>query len=355
MIHGSEERTPGAPLIDRFFEAIPIAPVWVSLALAVVVVGLILWTTQASGELAILMQHEELWWQDRDARLVILLALLASYTPAAQRYDSVGTRRNLEALRSSLGWQPGAFEDARREILEPDYRGRRIAGAIGVSLIPLTALMVDRDPGLYLQREYWRVTAFWTYGIAAFLMWNGGIHIQSVLRRAREFSRLAGSVSRVDLFDLAGFAPFARQGLQSALVGAILLSFLALNLVDEAWLLPIGVLGLPTVCLTGVSLFAPMRGANERICAAKRSEVGRVNDAIRGDLSVLHDSSIAVRAGSEPPGLADLLAYRAFVEALPEWPFNARIRTRVLLYAAIPLGSWLGGALVERLLDTALA
>jgi len=35
-------------------------------------------------------------------------------------------------------------------------------------------------------------------------------------------------------------------------------------------------------------------------------------------------------------------------------PFDAAMRARFLLYAAIPLGSWLGGALVERLLGSVL-
>jgi hypothetical protein len=37
-----------------------------------------------------------------------------------------------------------------------------------------------------------------------------------------------------------------------------------------------------------------------------------------------------------------------------EWPFDAPTLTRFFLYVAIPLGSWVGGALVERLLGAAL-
>ena len=36
------------------------------------------------------------------------------------------------------------------------------------------------------------------------------------------------------------------------------------------------------------------------------------------------------------------------------WPFGGSIRLRLLLFVAIPLGSWLGGALVERLLEHVL-
>ena len=53
-------------------------------------------------------------------------------------------------------------------------------------------------------------------------------------------------------------------------------------------------------------------------------------------------------------GLADLIEYRRLVEEVPEWPLDPGVRARFLLYVALPLGSWLGGALVERLIDAAL-
>ena len=42
------------------------------------------------------------------------------------------------------------------------------------------------------------------------------------------------------------------------------------------------------------------------------------------------------------------------IKSVREWPFDAPTLTRFFLYVAIPLGSWIGGALVERLLGAAL-
>ena len=56
-------------------------------------------------------------------------------------------------------------------------------------------------------------------------------------------------------------------------------------------------------------------------------------------------------AGAKLPGL---LAYKHEIESVREWPFDAPTLTRFFLYVAIPLGSWIGGALVERLLGVAL-
>jgi hypothetical protein len=54
------------------------------------------------------------------------------------------------------------------------------------------------------------------------------------------------------------------------------------------------------------------------------------------------------------PSLADWIAYRGLIESVREWPVDAPTLRRFTLYLAIPLGSWLGGALVERMIDALL-
>ena len=53
-------------------------------------------------------------------------------------------------------------------------------------------------------------------------------------------------------------------------------------------------------------------------------------------------------------GLDELVAWRGLIESVREWPFDSPTLLRFGLYLAIPLGSWLGGAFVERLLGAAL-
>ena len=85
---------------------------------------------------------------------------------------------------------------------------------------------------------------------------------------------------------------------------------------------------------------------------AKAAEQARVIAAIQGEPGALAGSAIAQRESSA--SLADLIAWKTLVDSVSEWPFDARMRLRFLLYLAIPVGSWLGGALVERLLGAAL-
>ena len=77
---------------------------------------------------------------------------------------------------------------------------------------------------------------------------------------------------------------------------------------------------------------------------------------IREDIRVDHDlvaqrGPESAEASTRLPGL---LAFEKRIESVREWPFDAPTLTRFFLYVAIPLGSWVGGALVERLLGAVL-
>ncbi len=96
--------------------------------------------------------------------------------------------------------------------------------------------------------------------------------------------------------------------------------------------------------LATAGLLIPVRGVHDAIAREKTHELVRVNDQIR-----------RARAGSGAlPSLADWIAYRSLTMSVREWPVDAPTLRRFALYLAIPLGSWLGGALVERMVDALL-
>ena len=133
----------------------------------------------------------------------------------------------------------------------------------------------------------------------------------------------------------------------------LLFSILALPGLRDPGFLAAGLVTLLVVAAVSVTaLVLPVRGAHARIRRAKSDELDRVNAAIRGAPGALAGSAIESRAANA--GLADLLAYRAAIETVREWPFDAPTVLRFALYLAIPLGSWLGGALVERALESLL-
>jgi hypothetical protein len=331
----------------------PVADWLRSALLALALFALLLALTWSSGDLGEFLASEERWWEQRDARSVVLLTLVVAYLPLARRTVGRGGQANLAALRDALDWGPEGFDAALRRFPRASRRGAARAGAFGILCVPLTALLIDRDPSLYFQPGYWGGAQFWEFGIGGALGWALARLGYWITLDGRRFSTLAAEAREIDLLDPSALAPFARQGLLAALPGLILLSFLAFNLGDRGWLWAILVLGGTACVWTLAAVLLPMRGIHARIRRAKADELARVNAAIRGDASALAETAIAGRAHSGV-GLADLIAYRRLVEEVPEWPLGRPLRARLVLYVALPLGSWLGGALVERLLDATL-
>jgi hypothetical protein len=104
-----------------------------------------------------------------------------------------------------------------------------------------------------------------------------------------------------------------------------------------------------------------VRGVHHRIRASKRAELERVTEAIRRERDHLLGTHEVAKPGElqEAPAtqdarLASLIAYRGLIEEVREWPYDASILLRFVLVVSLALGSWLGGAIVERLLDTAI-
>ena len=71
-------------------------------------------------------------------------------------------------------------------------------------------------------------------------------------------------------------------------------------------------------------------------------------DAIRADvLTQRAEDNVVAR-------LPGLLALEVRIESVREWPFDASSLLRVGFYLLIGLGSWIGAAAIERLLDWSL-
>jgi hypothetical protein len=104
------------------------------------------------------------------------------------------------------------------------------------------------------------------------------------------------------------------------------------------------------VILLGVAagLDAYVHGPHLAIAAAKREALGAVEARIAHAGAALMDGR---PAASGEPRLADLVAWHAFLERVREWPIDAPALLRGALIAALGIGSWLGGALVDRVVD----
>ena len=72
----------------------------------------------------------------------------------------------------------------------------------------------------------------------------------------------------------------------------------------------------------------------------------------------MHARAVAERGAPQhlapPSRIEELLSWEARIEAVREWPIDARALRRLGLYLLIPLLSWSGGALVERGIENLL-
>jgi hypothetical protein len=174
---------------------------------------------------------------------------------------------------------------------------------------------------------------------------------------AMRLSRLARDRVRVRLVDVRELQPFAQNGIRLALFWLLLFAMwvpmlFVLPLGGNALVAPALLLGVGII-LSAVAIAIPTVGARRCIREAKVVELDEVRLAIERDrraaLDANHPESAA--AATRLPGL---IAYESHIEAVPEWLLDARSLGRVGLYLLIPVASWVAGALVERVVDTAL-
>jgi hypothetical protein len=279
-----------------------------------------------------------------DFRLALVLIALAAYLPGAFAYARRGARETIGALGPALRCSQAELAALRAATGRFPPGALRAAGWIGLAAMLLVPLATNGTLRTYDPRTLPPEAIFHRL----FLPWIGwflGRFVYGTIAESRRLSRIGRTLVRVDLLDLRPLAPITRQGMRQAGIAAGLLSILALALVDVD-LAPnlLAVLGAGLAAnglLSATALLLPLRGVRDAIAAAKAAELDAARDALR-----------AARDGApSAPSLADVLAWRSYVASVPEWPFDAPTLLRFALYLAIPLGSWLGGALVEHVVD----
>ena len=344
--------TPGFSLVGRLYGALPWAPGWVGVLIATALYGSFLAVELALGREPLRFDRE-LLEESGEALITLLLCVLLAYLCTATLSAARAGPQAIARLLPLLGLSDQAAQQILVEASERPKLAMRIAGALGL-LVGLGAPLLEPnmqfhpyDVNNWTPESAWHrflgpAVGFWSLRLVAVMLIDSGRN-----------SKLAAQIPSIDLLDLEPLANFARLGLSNALRVvwiAALFSPFALDLGNYAALL--GAIAIVTAGSATTVLVLPVRGIHRRIRQAKHDELARVNRAIRGDAGALAASAIGERG--EPASLADLIAYRGLVESAREWPFDASTVKRFGLYLLIPLGSWSGGALVERLIDALL-
>lgn len=328
--------------VDRLFARAPLPPLLLGGVITLSLVALYAAVSTLTGELPDFLAGGGELLTARDARLAVIIPLLVGYAPAAQRILAVASRRNLAELGRATGRPLPQLEPLGR---------RRLVMGLALLLVPLTALAIDREIGLYFEPRYWGGAQVCNWLAGALLCAGVARFGHATFGWSRAFAKSAPRASELDLFERAWLAPFARQGLLCALLWLVIPALFAGNLGDAPFVLVSLPLTLGCVGIGFAALWLPTAGVRRSLVDAKRAELSRVHGALRGDRAALE--GLGVRHEPEP-SLADLLAYERFLQGLPTTPFEQASWIRFGLYLALPIGSWLGGALVERAISSIL-
>ncbi len=284
------------------------------------------------------------WWPE------LVNATLLGYVPAALLIARRGIDRDLTQLRPWLPHSDATLADLRAIATGP-------AGLVGRALIlsglVVTILLVFIDPSLTpgTERSLTNPAFLWSLFRIPLMVWMISILIACDLNATRSYLHV-GRLIEVDLLDVQSLSPFARRGLRSALTWIVFSIIFSLFWVGDTSEFNLALFIFMLTMAIGAYI-APLAGVHNNIVSVKRSALARSRDEIRIEREIFANKNID--ATPESPRLANLIAYYQLIEATREWPIDAANLLRFFMYLLIGLGSWLGGAFVELLLDRTLS
>jgi hypothetical protein len=289
---------------------------------------------------------EQPFWQSNQWLTEIVNAALIGYLPAAQAIARRGVARDLAELRPRLR-RSGPDFDALFETAVG--QGGRLARALGLSGVAIGALLTFADPSMSAgaTRSLADPWFLWALGRSMLTAWLIARFFVYDFEVTRLFVGLGRDGVRIDLLDLRALAPFARRGQRSALSWVLFSSLFSLFWLGD-WAaranLPFLVVALSMATFAFVGPLVALRSA---IRTRKLAELDRLREEIREARG-----TTGVADGS--PALANAVGYYQLIEGVREWPIDAANVLKFAGYLLLGLGSWVGGALVERILDTAM-
>lgn len=327
------------PTSDRVFawlhETLSIPPIVTGIACSLALGGLALWGTWLIG---IVDDVAAGLAPDIAVRAPVTLYMMVGYLPMALYYLGVWSDDHLATLANN-------FKLQRRAVAYPRTLANLVGVAGSVTMYflflheaddPLRLFAPLRWSGDYVLPLAGLVLMGWfIFRFMFLLIWN-----------ALDVSRTASQIDHIDLFDSSRVKPYAQQGVRSSLLAVVGLSISA-----NLWLDPnsptVGTIAsvIMLVIASALALLLPTWGIHQRLKAAKETELKQVRRAI------VSRKDPQTRTVDDAQQLRADLAIEARLGEVSEWPFDAGSYGRVALYILLGLGSWVGAALVERLLE----
>jgi hypothetical protein len=324
----------------RLVLSLPLHPLVSGAAIGAGLVALAFLYTWAFGFPVFAAAPDQLF--DESLSTTLLFASLVGYSYGAMAY---GTLAVVELLP-----QDAPLEAANAESVVARNRSR-IAGAIGALLgwAMIEALIV-MDGANPIGSWYYPTPDLLTLWLIPLLGWLGGRASYYTVLGTRTGIDGDSPFPEIDLMDLSTPRALGRMGLRFALLWLLAVAIMTPAIVDfDDPLGPRTAVVIASLLMAVVALVLPVRGVRRHIRAAKRAELQRVDDAVRGSETAAQ--ALHLPAKFRDARLADLIAYRGLIETVQEWPYDTSTLRRFALYMLLPLLSWAAAALVERVIN----
>ena len=278
---------------------------------------------------------DDWFWREMVGPNVIMAALIG-WVPAAMAWSHGRAASELAALSPGLGAHAASLKE-RFETF-PRWPMALCGAALAALILPIVRFDPGMRAGFEQAHGFGRAWMIWVNAEVGWLLARA---VLEELRVARIFRDAGFRLALTDLFDLAPLQPFARRAAEGVLLGTVSAALLSLIFAGEGWAsttLPFLVALI--LAPMGVALTLPLLGIHRRIRAAKAEELAGIHGAVRTERA-------ALLAGGPGTRLPALLALRAQLAEVREWPVDLSTFARVLGYLGIGLGSWVGAALVD--------
>jgi len=285
------------------------------------------------------------WFFNLDVDLAAnFIALILAFILMVPRYTAAQRKRVISDRKITL--PDTQLELAALQVPSKLVRGSRFGAAAGVLLflgIFEVVAILDGADAADLKGIYFTVhdgTPILPMLLLLGWLFGRGTYLTLIA----SYDLHLPSSTEIDLLNLEHLYSIGRSGLPDTLVWFFVASVGGLILLLTT---PLGLWGiLPTFTIGLILglfvLFRPAREVRNLIQTVKRNELGRL------ELKLLVARDNALEDDMSTQGrLADLLAYQARITSTPEWSFDSPTLVRFGLYLLIPVGSMIGGALVE--------
>jgi len=325
------------PWTLRAYDALPGNPLWIGIGFTIGLL-LVFFIGRILTEGAYNSTSDEL-------RVAITQILITTYSASAYAYLLMTARKTTHDLTPVARHIPQWQSIVDRAGTHPRWVLLLIGAASYLIFGVAATNATTPEPTNPWDWQMWTYDVYWHRATTVlFVWWLACLCYVSVVESAR-LSHLSENIESVDILDLGPYQPLIRQGLTNALLVIGIVSIMSLLGVESRYWPVLAGSWIMCITLSWIGMMLPLRGIRKKIRVAKDQEL----DWCRQSLKVSRD---ALKSGAgEQQSIAEIVAYKTMIENIRNWPFDSPTLVRFTLFLLIPIGSWLGGAFVERGLD----